>query len=54
MSDTVEVVEIDMGDLAKQLEGDEFYKQPVVYSFGGGAREFVDPGEDGALYNPPA
>lgn len=50
--DIVEVTEINMADLAIELEGPEFYDQPVVYYFGGGKREFVDKGEDSALYNP--
>ena len=51
--DQVQVVEIDMADLAIELEGDEFYAKPVVYTFGGGKREFKDAGEDSNLYNPP-
>lgn len=51
--DVVEVIEIDMADLAVEVEGAEFYKPPVVYSFGGGRRTFVDKGEDSNLYNPP-
>jgi len=41
-----------MGDLAIELEGDEFYKKPVVYTFGGGKREFLDKGIDSNLYDP--
>ena len=52
-NDQVEVVVVDFSELAIELEGDEFYKQPVVYYFGGGKKEFLDPGEDGNLYNPP-
>jgi len=49
----VQVVEINLADLAIELEGDEFYKEPVVYYFGGGKREFIDQGENSTLYNPP-
>ena len=51
MADEVEVVVIEFSELAKDLEGEEFYEQPVVYTFGG-RREFKDKGEDSALYNP--
>jgi len=50
--DQVEVVIIDMGDLAMEVEGDEFFEQPTVYSFGGGKREFKDKGLDSSLYDP--
>lgn len=50
--DQVQVIEIDMGDLAIEVEGEDYYKPPVVYFFGGGKREFDDKGEDSALYNP--
>lgn len=50
--DRVQVVEIDLADLAIELEGNEFYKQPIVYTFGG-RRVFKDAGEDSNLYNPP-
>ncbi len=53
-NDQVEVIIIDLADLAIELEGDDFYKKPAVYFFGGGKKEFLDPGEDGTLYNPPA
>ena len=50
--DQVQVVEIDMADLVLELDGPEFYKQPIVYYFGGGKREFEDKGEDSNIYNP--
>jgi len=50
--DQVEVIEIDMGDLAIELEGDAYFEKPVVYSFGGGKREFRDKGLDSSLYDP--
>jgi hypothetical protein len=53
MADEVQVIEIDMADLAIELNGPEHFEQPNVYSFGGGKREFKDKGEDSALYNPP-
>ena len=51
--DQVQVVVIDVADLAIELEGEDFYTKPVVYTFGGGKREFRDAGEDSNLYNPP-
>ncbi len=48
----VQVVVIDLAELAIELEGDEFYKEPVVYYFGSGKREFIDTGKDSTLYNP--
>lgn len=50
--DQVQVVIIDLADKAIELEGAEFYEEPVVYYWGGGKREFKDKGKDSTLYNP--
>lgn len=49
--DQVQVVIIDLADMAIELEGAEFYEEPVVYYWGGGKREFKDLGKDSNLYN---